>query len=224
MRIRLIRCAVVIVGLAIWFFTQSLIGAKTLPPGDAAAASSLLSQGDGIFAATDGAHGFLLQNPSAADALLIISSLGIDVLGVFLILRTIFGVSIRPFLGLIVLFSLRQICQGLSPLPPPDGMIWHDPGFPSLLVTYGVANDFFFSGHTAIATLGAVEVARLGKRWWIAGLFLAVFEVTAVLILRAHYTLDVYTGLVTALFVAGFATRLAPGVDRWIERIGTRPD
>ena len=27
--------------------------------------------------------------------------------------------------------------------------------FPSLLVTYGVSNDMFFSGHTAMAVLGA---------------------------------------------------------------------
>ena len=33
-------------------------------------------------------------------------------------------------------------------------------GFPSLLVTYGVANNYFFSGHTDIAMLRATELVR----------------------------------------------------------------
>src|SRR3989442_6441970 len=40
-------------------------------------------------------------------------------------------------------------------------MIWRRPGFPSLLVTYGTAGDLFFSGHTAIAVYGGVELVRL---------------------------------------------------------------
>jgi hypothetical protein len=44
-------------------------------------------------------------------------------------------------------------------------MIWHDPGFPSLLVTDHVANDFFFSGHTAIALFGALELSRFRRNW-----------------------------------------------------------
>ena len=41
-----------------------------------------------------------------------------------------------------------------------------------------------------------------------------LFEVATVLVLRAHYTMDVFTALVTALLVAGAADRLAPTVDR----------
>ena len=51
-------------------------------------------------------------------------------------------------------------------LPPPRGMIWRNPGVPSLLVTYGVSADFFISGHTGIAVLGAIEAARL-LPWWV---------------------------------------------------------
>ena len=35
-------------------------------------------------------------------------------------------------------------------------------GVPSILVTYNVTTDFFFSGHTGLAVLGAVELARAG--------------------------------------------------------------
>ncbi|HIA28617.1 MAG TPA: hypothetical protein EYN79_11000, partial [Planctomycetes bacterium] len=216
---RWFRLIIITIALGLWFLTQSLIGARELPAGQAAA-GELLSDGDGLFAVTAGLHRALEANPGMADALLIASSLGIDLLALFLIVATIFGSTIRPFLALIILFMLRQICQGLSPLPAPAGMIWHDPGFPSLLVTYGVANDFFFSGHTAIATLGAIEVGRLGGRWWIVGTLLALFEMATVIALRAHYTMDVYAGAITALLVATLAVTLAPRVDALIAREG----
>ena len=47
-------------------------------------------------------------------------------------------------------------------------MIWRNPGFPSLLVTYGTASDLFFSGHTAIAVYGALELAHWGGPAWAA--------------------------------------------------------
>jgi hypothetical protein len=84
-------------------------------------------------------------------------------------------------------------------------------------VTYGTANDLFFSGHTAIAVYGALEVAHHFGPWGIAaGLAVALVEVATVLVLRAHYTLDVFTGAVTALWVYGAAVAVAPMVDGWL--------
>jgi hypothetical protein len=143
-----------------------------------------------------------------------VTSAIIDVLGLFLLGSAIFGPSFRPFLGLAIVFVLRQLCQGLCALPPPEGMIWRHPGFPSLLVTYGTATDLFFSGHTAIAVYGAVELARLGGPWIALGIALAVIEATTVLVLRAHYTMDVFAAIVTGLWVAGVADVLAPVFDR----------
>jgi hypothetical protein len=45
-----------------------------------------------------------------------------------------------------------------------------------------------------------------------------VFEAATVLILRAHYTMDVFTGAVTALLVAQLAAHLAPRCDAWLAR------
>jgi PAP2 superfamily C-terminal len=73
-------------------------------------------------------------------------------------------------------------------------------------VTYGVSNDYFFSGHTAIAVLAVIEIARLGRRWLTTlGVLIALFEIATVLILRAHYTMDVFTGIVTGLYAAHLA-------------------
>ena len=180
--------------LAVWFWTQSLIGGRPLP------ASGL---GDGLHNLFAPWNQYLHLHPTAANVLLIISSALIDGMGLFLLGRWIFSGTVRPFLGLVILMGLRQICQSLCALPPPPGIIWHYPGFPSLLVTYGVAYDFFFSGHTAIAVFAALELARLKKPWLTAlAIAVVVLEVVVVLVLRAHYTMDVVTGILAALYVS----------------------
>jgi membrane-associated phospholipid phosphatase len=94
-------------------------------------------------------------------------------------------------------------------------MIWRNPGFPSLFVTYNVGNDFFFSGHTAIAVFGAIELSRMRRRWLTAlGFAVVIFEVATVLTLRAHYTMDVFTGAVTALWVSALCDSVGPRLDR----------
>jgi xanthine/uracil permease len=147
----------------------------------------------------------------------------IDVVGVSLLAATLFGRTVRPFLGLLMLFALRQLCQMLCALPVPPGMIWHNTGVPTLLVTYGVSTDFFFSGHTGLAVLAAVELARTGRKWLTAlGVSIVLFEALTVLVLRAHYTMDVYAGAVTALLVAELACRWAPPCDRALAQLSGR--
>lgn len=209
----LIRAGLVVAGLAAWFLTQSLLGSRHAPAG------ALPVQSDGLLSLLAPVHDYLWTHAGASDALLISSSALIDALGVFMLGSAIFGRSIRPFLGLLILFGLRQIFQTLCVLPLPEQMIWRHPGFPSLLVTYGVSNDLFFSGHTAMAVFGAVELARLRKSLVPAGIAIALFEILAVLALRAHWTMDVYAGAITALLVAAFVTRIARPCDRAIGRV-----
>lgn len=195
-----IRIVVTVAALAIWFWTQSLIGARGFP------ANGI---GDRLHTATASANLYLHDHTSAANALLIVSSGIIDLLGIFLLGQWIFRGRLRPFLGLVIVLGLRQVMQALVSLPAPPNAIWHYPGFPSLLVTYGVANDYFFSGHTAIAVLGATELARLRRPWLTAvAVCVVVFEIATVLVLRAHYTMDVFTGMVTGLLAAHLADRI----------------
>src|SRR5437763_11489697 len=202
----LLRLLVTGMVLALWFWTQSLIGARTLP-GPAI--------GDALHNWTAGLNSYFAPNPGAANALLVVSSALIDVLGLFLLGRWLFGGSVRPFLGLFLLMTLRQSMQAVCSLPPPPNMIWHYPGFPSLLVTYHVANDFFFSGHTAISVFRAIELTRFHRKWLtVSSIALVCFEVAAVLILRAHYTMDVFTGILAALCVARLSERISPALDR----------
>jgi hypothetical protein len=206
---RLIR-RVVLTGIAlgIWFWTQSLIAQRAAPAAGV---------GDALHTMTAGLNSYFFHSPAAANVLLILSSALIDGLGLFLLGRWLFGPSVRPFLGLVLLLGLRQILQAICALPAPPHMIWHYPGFPSALVTYNVGNDFFFSGHTAIAVFGGIELARLGKRWLtIVAVGIVLFEIATVLILRAHYTMDVFTGILAALCAAWFCTMVAPRIDAWL--------
>jgi hypothetical protein len=199
------RAAVEAVAVGAWFWTQSLIGRRAAPSGRI---------GDSLHEWSASLNAMLHRHPAWADHLLVASSALIDLMGIFLLGSAIFGPTVRPLVGLLLLFALRQACQALCSLPTPEGMIWRHPGFPSLLVTYGVSTDLFFSGHTAIAVLGASELARVGPLWLgLLGGGVAVFEAATVLVLRAHYTMDVFTGLVTALYVATLAGALAPSFD-----------
>jgi hypothetical protein len=200
--------------LGAWFWTQSLIGSRELEPG---------TIGDGVHELLARPNHFLHTHPSVANGLLILSSACIDILGVFLLWRSIFGTTVRPFIGLLLLFAMRQSCQWLCALQPPPGMIWHDPGFPSLLVTYNVTTDFFFSGHTGLAVLGAVELSRMGgRRWLCLGIVIALLEAATVLVLQAHYTMDVFTGAVAARYASILAARIAPWCDRKLLRAAVR--
>ena len=201
-----LRAVLAAAGLAVWFWTQALIARRAFPQGQI---------GDRLLDLTASLNRLLWEHPRWADGVLIVTSAVIDLLGIFLVVLGVFGPSIRPLLGLLLLFVLRQVCQGLCALPAPERMIWRNPGFPSLLVTYGTASDFFFSGHTAIAVYGSIELAHTGGPLAVLlGLAIILIEATAVLVLRAHYTMDVFTGAVTALWVWTVASAIAPGLDR----------
>ena len=200
------RGVVVALSLGGWFWSQRLIGRRKPPAG---------AIDDGVHAMTARLNAWLNANRGASNLVLIVTSALIDVFGLYIIGMTLFGSTLRPFIGMLMLFGLRQVCQAMVSLPEPPGMIWHKPPFPSLLVTYGVATDLYFSGHTAIAVYGACEIARLGMPWLTAvAAAVALIEAVTVLILRAHYTMDVFTAVFVALFAAWAGAAVAPGCDR----------
>jgi len=207
-----VRFGLVIAGILAWYWSQRVLG-KRVPKVDHEVPLT-----DGIHLLTARIHRRYFTNFAAGNRLLIASSLVIDLLGAYLLSTAIFGASIRPYLGLVMVFALRQICQMLCPLPIPDGMVWRYPGVPAVLVTYGTANDLFFSGHTAIAVYGAATLGGHWGPWGLAiGLLIAVFEAVTVLVLRAHYTMDVFTGVICALWVYSLDGTIAPWVDGAIQ-------
>jgi hypothetical protein len=129
-----LRAGVVAGALVAWFWTQSLLGRKSAPNDGI---------GDVVHNWTERWNRYFFAHDQAANAALIISSIFIDLSGLSLIGVAIFGSTFAPFLAILILFALRQLCQSFCTLPPPPSMIWRNPGFPTLLVTYAVGNDFF---------------------------------------------------------------------------------
>lgn len=179
--------------LVAWHFSQRLIGERALE-GERIV--------DHLHQLTTPANTWLHEHPGAAKALLIVSSLAIDLSTLFVLAYAVVGPSFLPFWGLLALFVLRFLSQTAVALPTPTGIIWRDPGFPSLFVTYAVTNDFFFSGHTALAVYGAMQMAGLGLPALTAlAVLLAVSQMVLLIVLRAHWTLDVITGALAALCI-----------------------
>ena len=186
--LRLLAVGIALVG---WFVTQRMIAARSLVDG---------AIYDHLHVVTSPWNAWLHRHPKFANGVLVASSLGIDVLTLFVLAFAVLGPSFMPFWGLLGLFFLRQMSQASVALPTPPGVIWRHPGFPSLFVTYHVGNDFFFSGHTALAVYGAIQLASLQiTALTVLGVIVAVLEAVVVIVLRAHWTMDVLAGLFAAV-------------------------
>lgn len=180
-------------GLVLWFISQRMIGARSVKDG---------AIYDHLHVLTAGWNAWLHRNPKHANALLIVTSLCVDAVTLFVLVYALIGPSFMPFWGLFALFLLRQLSQAAVALPLPEGVIWHTPGFPSLFVTYGVGNDFFFSGHTALAVYGAMQLAALQIPALTALAYvIAALQALVVIVLRAHWTMDVIAGVFAAIAV-----------------------
>lgn len=207
-----LRGLVVVVALGIWHWTQTLIGRR--PPVGEGVGGGL---GDRLHDWTLTWHVWFRTHPRAFERTLILSSLLIDVFGLSLIACALFGPSFAPFLSVLIVFSMRQVCQGLCQLPPPPGSLWRNPGFPSLLVTYHVSTDMFFSGHTALAVLGAIEAVHAAPGWLAAiAILIALGQMLFMIVLRGHYTLDIIAGVFAAFVGRDLAVRIAPWIDTWL--------
>ena len=188
-----IRVLLIVGSLFLWFLTQKMIGARRLEDG---------AIYDHLHVMTADWNAWLNRNPKPANAILVTSSFCVDAVTLFVLFYAVLGPSFMPFWGLFGLFALRQLSQASVALPVPQGIIWRDPGVPSLFVTYGVGTDFFFSGHTALAVYGAMQLSALHiPALTVIGAVVAVLQVVAVIALRAHWTMDVLAGLFAALTV-----------------------
>lgn len=193
---RLLRVVIMVAAFAIFHAAEQLVGSRGLPDRIDDLMHDLFTPVNGV----------LQSNPRLTDASLIAITGLVDVAGVGLAIGAIVSRSVRPLVGLLVLYGMRQSVEVLCELPAPGGMIWRYPGFPSLLVDYGVMGDFFFSGHTALLAYATLELATL-RRWWLTALGVGgtLLVIAVIFSLRAHYTMDVFTAVIAAVlaFLAG---------------------
>lgn len=90
---------------------------------------------------------------------------------------------------------MRAIIQANFTFKMPTGGYWDPPGIPSLMVPYGLASDFYYSGHTGYFVLFLRELLmgdkHYGKEWKIiACCFLCMlYMVITVLLFKIHYSI-----------------------------------
>jgi hypothetical protein len=158
---------------------------------------------------------YLNAHPAVANVVLALSSFEVDLAAVSMVAFFFVRRESRPLLGLWFILIMRQLCQTTASLPPPDGMIWHYPGFPTILVTYSTSTDFFFSGHMALAALLATELtAQRAPRWkQVTAWLVTTAQAIVILSMRFHYVTDVVAGLLAAVV----ATQLAGAAGRWLD-------
>lgn len=209
-----VRAGFVAVAVFLWFWSQAKISEKKAPLPVAGGV------GDRLHSLTAPWHAWFIDNPQAANALLIATSAGIDLFGIYLLAAAILGPTTEPFVAVVIVFALRQLCQVLVSLPEPPGVIWRYPGFPSLLVTYEVENDFFFSGHTAVSAVAMLQLIHAAPPWLAAlAVVMTAIEAGTVIVLRAHYTMDVFAAIFAAVVADVLAMHIAPELDSLLEAL-----
>jgi hypothetical protein len=162
-----------------------------------------------------GANAYLNAHPALADVILAVSSLEVDLAAIGLVAFFFTRRESRPLLALWLILVMRQLCQASVSMPPPDGMIWRYPGFPTIVVTYSTSTDFFFSGHMALATLLATELTaqRASRAKQAVAWGIALAQAVVILSMRFHYLTDVAAGCLAAVA----ATQLADACGRRLD-------
>jgi membrane-associated phospholipid phosphatase len=77
-----------------------------------------------------------------------------------------------------------------------------------------VTTDLFFSGHTGITVVAAIELSQINSQAVeLLGVVLVLLEISVIIVLRAHYTMDIFAGAIMAL--------LASVVANWVVNVNT---
>ena len=152
---------------------------------------------------TGGMNEYFREDDRRRNALLIICGLLMD----FMLLVGFFrwawyGTTWRFFFALVFFYGLRIILQNIFFMEFPEGYNWAYPGFFSIAVPYGITGDFFYSGHVGICMIQFLEFYTVGWYWMSAySLFTMAMQILLMLALRAHYTIDMVSGVVFAHYM-----------------------
>lgn len=168
---------------------------------------------------------FISQHLYIRDFLILTGSVLLDILFVtFLIVFIAKGHSWKPLIQLFLFYGFRgMFIQSVFLMEIYDTYLWGHPGFPSLVVPFGRAPDFFYSGHAGCAlTLGLI-LSDLGyKPLYYFGLFLAFFEGFVMTVTRTHYSIDIIFGILCAHYMYILAGSVNPFMDKYLPICGIK--
>ena len=105
------------------------------------------------------------------------------------------GKYIRECFGLFIFYFIRFLLQQMIILAEIKNQFFYEPNFPSLLVSYTVKNDYFYSGHTGF-TLYMFLIFKKNGRVWEKVVMAIVFCCTVVFlwVWGVHYLIDIMAG------------------------------
>jgi len=79
----------------------------------------------------------------------------------------------------------------------PDGYLWQFPGFYSVSVPYGMANNFFFCPQLGLCVIIACELHAMGcPKLAIVTMFVMVYQTLLLIFLRGNYLIDIVSSII----------------------------
>lgn len=183
---------------------------------------------DKLMSLTNTFNSFFSNNTSSKHALVIIGSLCVDIVFVATVLYWLLFAKTWRFMVAFVVFSVvKVLTHYMFNFSFPEGYVWDYPGFPSLLVSYGKTNTFFYSSYVGIPVICALEWRKNGVLFlMVVCLAVSCFESFTVFVTRAHYSIDIISGLVFAHYFFMLSDKvLTKYVDEsWVALEKKQPD
>jgi len=100
----------------------------------------------------------------------------------------------RIVFTILIFYGVRAVFQAWFLFQFPQHMIFDDPGYPSLMVPYGVTSDFYFSGHCGFLLIICLEMYHEGyKKLVLLHCFMLTFMATLLIFTRGHYSIGIFS-------------------------------
>jgi hypothetical protein len=142
----------------------------------------------------------------------------------FFILFVVKGNSWNPILHIILFYGVRNILvQQFFLFEIYDTYLFGDPGFPSIVVPFFRAPDFFYSGHAGCAVLTGLQFRDFGHpKLLYVGIIIAFYEGFIMCVTRAHYSVDIIFGMLIAHYIYFLSTKLSMYADKYLPVCGKK--
>ena len=170
---------------------------------------------DYTFRWTAAVNDFLSHRPLLTDRYIIFCSFLMDVMLISVFVSwLIYWKSFRVILTYLLFFGVRSQIQNNFLMPRLPGFLFRYPGFPSVAVPYHDSNDFYYSGHVGTCFILVLETgAKKWRRAQLACILIMINQWVMMMFLRAHYFMDMVTGLIVAHYMHILAEKLSYLVD-----------
>lgn len=113
-----------------------------------------------------------------------------------------YGNSWRFPIALGLFYGLRAYFQSTIIFERPEGAVWTYPGWFTTFVPFPLQCDYWWSGHIGFCFVNYNEFKKNGENSWaIYSFVLMIFTTFFLIVLRAHYSVDITTGFAIGHFL-----------------------